>query len=201
MLRVALTGGIGCGKTTVANLFAQRGIPVIDTDVLARELTLPQQPAYHKIIQHFGEHIISADQSLDRKKLAQIVFSDPTQRQWLENLLHPLIREQVEQQIQRLTSPYCIVVIPLLFETNQQHDYNRVLLVDCPPHQQIQRIHARDARSEEEIRQIINAQVTADTRRKGSDEVISNTGALEELDTQVLSLHTRYLELGNKPQM
>lgn len=196
MLRVALTGGIGCGKTTVAELFEKHGVPVIDTDVVARELVLPGQPAWQAVIQHFGNQVVSDNQHIDRKQLAHIVFNDIAERQWLENLLHPLIRDSVKQQIKQLSYPYCIVVIPLLFETAQQSDYDRVLLVDCPRDAQIHRIRERDGRSAEEISQIIQAQVDTETRQSGADDIITNSGSLDELAPVVYNLHQQYLLLG-----
>ncbi len=117
MLVVGLTGGIGSGKSTVANLFAEHGVPIIDTDVLARDLTLPNQPALAAIAQHFGQTVLHPDGSLNRGTLRNIIFANEAERTWLEHLLHPLIRAEIKQQIQNLPSPYCIVVIPLLFET------------------------------------------------------------------------------------
>ncbi len=197
MLRIALTGGIGCGKSTVCELFRERGIPVIDTDVIARELVLPGMPALTKIGDIFGRDLINKNGELDRKKLAGIVFRDDQLKQQLESILHPLIRDEVERQIAELDSPYCIVAIPLLFETGQQKKYPHKLVIDCDPEQQLERTRARDERTTEQIQEIIDAQISRSERLKLADEIIDNRGTAEKLIPQVDALHRKFLKLAN----
>src|SRR5262245_30067916 len=125
MLVIGLTGGIGSGKSTVAKLFAERGVPIIDADIAAREVTTPNQPAFYSIVKHFGQEIVAKDGTLDRSKLRHIIFSDPKQRLWLEHLLHPQIRSKMQHQIANMTTPYCIAVIPLLLEVEFYSFINR----------------------------------------------------------------------------
>lgn len=197
MLNVALTGGIGCGKSTVCNAFADLGVPIIDTDLLARELVAPNQPALHELVEHFGNDILTVDGHLNRTQLANIVFNDSTQRKTLEAILHPRIRKRVETLKRQLKTAYCIVVIPLLFETQQQDQYDHVIVVDCDVSQQIARTHARDGRSEDEIRKIIATQVSRDERRSLADSIIDNNQKESQLKQQVLKLHQHLLELAD----
>ncbi len=193
MLIVGLTGGIGSGKSTVAKLFAEKGITVIDTDQLARDLTLPGQTALNKIIAEFGKNILLPDQTLNRAQLRQQIFTDPSKRRWLEDLLHPLIRAETKRLIESAKSPYCIVVIPLLFETQANPLINRTLVVDATEEQQIKRAKTRDHLSEKEIQAVINTQVTRQHRLNNTDDIISNNGELKDLIDQVEKLHIGYL--------
>ena len=196
MLIIGLTGGIGSGKTAAANLFADLGVPVIDTDIIARELVMPGSPAHAQIVAAFGQTILQADGNLDRQKLRQIVFSSSEQREQLEAILHPLIREQVQQEISALAEPYCIVVIPLLIEKHQHYAFiDRVLVIDLPEELQIQRSCGRDNTSVEEIRKIINTQCDRDTRLAAADDIIENSGSLEQLKISISQLHQKYLAL------
>jgi dephospho-CoA kinase len=137
MLVVGLTGGIGSGKSTVANMFAALGVSVIDADVISREITQSGKPAFNSIIKHFGERLILPDGKLDRSQLRDIIFEDPKQRLWLENLTHPLIRDEMSRQIKNITAPYCIAVIPLLLEVEFYSFINRILVVDASEQKQI----------------------------------------------------------------
>ena len=195
MFVIGLTGGIGSGKSTVATLFLKKGITVIDTDQLAREVIEPDRIAFKKIIDYFGKAILQDSGKIDRAKLRTIVFHNPKQRLWLEKLLHPLIRELMAQHIKEAKSPYCIAVIPLLFETTPNPLINRILVVDSPEPLQIKRVLARDASSEAEIKKIIASQISREKRLKGADDVILNDGLLEDLQLQVDQLHEQYLSL------
>lgn len=195
MLVIGLTGGIGSGKSTAAAFFAEQGVSIIDADLVAREITLPEKPAYLKIIEHFGPAVLLKDETLDRKKLRQIIFTYPNERLWLENLLHPLIREEIENQIQFSISPYCIIAIPLLIETLPYPFIDRILVVDAPESQQIERVALRDHQSFSEIQTILKTQSSRKLRLKKADDVIENNGTLEDLKLQVKKWHQTYLEL------
>lgn len=155
MLKIGLTGGIGSGKSTVATLFSELGIPVIDMDVLAREVVMPGQPALQEIKKYFGDQICDKNDELDRRKLRDIIFSTPDKRTQLEAIIHPRIRQRVKTLVEELTTPYCIIVIPLLFETDRQDDIDRILVVDTRIEDQIQRTMQRDNISENAVRDII----------------------------------------------
>lgn len=198
MLVIGLTGGIGSGKTTVANLFADKGMTIIDTDQIARDLTQPNTLAFKHITQQFGQDVISPDDTLDRSRLRSIVFADPEKRTWLEQLLHPLIRDEVQKQIQSAQSPYCIVVIPLLFETEPNPLIQRVLVVDASVEQQIERAIKRDNTQQAQIESILKTQLPREKRLSLTDDVIKNSGSLDELTEQVNNLHQFYLTLAKR---
>lgn len=195
MLVIGLTGGIGSGKSTVAELFAAKGIAIIDTDLIARDVVKPGQPALKAIVHEFGHDILQPDQSLDRNKLKKIIFSDPAKRQWLEKLLHPLIREHMQNQINQATSPYCIAVIPLLVETLPNPSINRILVIDTSLEEQLKRIATRDQMQENDARAIIDSQISREMRLAAADDHIINNGSLTDLKSQVDSLHQFYLTL------
>jgi len=194
MLRVGLTGGIGSGKSTVAGLFAARGVPVIDADEIARRLTQPGEPAVDEIAATLGVDLIR-DGTLDRRRLAARVFQNSTDRQRLESILHPRIRAAMQEEIKRLTAPYCLLVIPLLIETGQRNLVDRVLVVDVDERTQIDRIRRRDARGDAEIHAILAAQVSRARRLQEADETVTNDGDTAALESQVEALHRKYLEL------
>lgn len=198
MLLIGLTGGIGSGKSTVAQRFAQLGIPVIDADVVARQLVEPGQPALQTIAEQFGSRMLNADGSLNRRALRQQVFANPEQRRQLEAILHPLIRAEMQRQITLLDSPYCILSIPLLIESGWLQSVARVLVVDAPPELQIQRAMQRDHASRETIQAIIDSQVTRQSRLAAADDVITNSGDIASLEAQVDTLHKCYLELARR---
>lgn len=194
MFTVALTGGIGSGKTVVADLFARLGVPVIDTDIIARELVSPGKPALTEIIHAFGREILTAKGELDRAKLARITFSSARMRKQLEAILHPRIHTEIRSRLQKLDSPYAIIVIPLLVETGQIETYNRVLVVDCDEAAQVQRVRERDHRDDEQINAIMQAQSTRAGRLAWADDIIENNGTLPELEQKVARLHQTYLK-------
>jgi dephospho-CoA kinase len=195
MLVIGLTGGIGSGKSTVANLFAKKGIAIIDTDELARELTQPGHETLNKIAMHFGKNILLPDGSLNRKLLRSIIFSDTNQRLWLEQLLHPLIRTEMQLQIEAATSPYCIAIIPLLFETKPNPIIDRILVIDTTEEEQIQRTQQRDQISLEAVQAILHSQVSREHRLVNAADIIHNNGSITDLNQQVDNLHSFYLSI------
>ncbi len=194
-LRIGLTGGIGCGKSTVAEQFFRLGVPVIDTDAIARELVEPGEPALQWIVTRFGEEMLLPDGSLDRAKLRKRVFGDRQARRDLERFLHPLIRAEMRERIRRTDTPYCILEIPLLLESNWTDEVDRILVVDAPPEIQMERILQRGQLSRDEAKQIIASQVDREQRLAAADDVITNDGDPGQLEKQVKQLHTRYQEM------
>lgn len=197
MLSIALTGGIGCGKSTVCDLFAEKGVPVIDTDIISRQLVEPGQAALAQIVSYFGERVLNQQGQLDRSQLADIVFNNEQHRKTLEDILHPLIRQQVKFQMQQFNTPYCIVAVPLLFETGQQAEYSQTLVVDCSRQQQIKRANLRDQRSIAQIKSIINSQLSRQQRLDLADHIIDNSNELADLIKQVDILHDEFLKLAS----
>lgn len=195
MLVIGLTGGIGSGKSTVATLFKNQGVPIIDTDDIARDVVQPEKPAWKKIIAEWGSTILLPTQQLNRSEIKKIIFSDPNKKKWLEALLHPFIRAEVKQQIESLSSSYCIVVIPLLVETQPNPLIDRILVVDASEEQQMHRTQIRDHLSLDEVNAILKTQVSRADRLKAADDVIHNEEDLENLLEQVKKLHGFYLSL------
>ena len=194
-LVIALTGGMGAGKTTVANLFAQHGVPIIDADVIAREMTELGKPAFLDIVDHFQEKILLSNGTLDRKKLSQVIFVHPEERRWLEALLHPLIRSEIERQLMKMSAPYCIIVIPLLFEVKPYSFINRVLVVDTPEHEQVKRVVERDNVTPTHVEAILKSQANREQRATLANDLVINDGILADLQPQVEDLHQMYLKL------
>ena len=194
-LIIGLTGGIAAGKSTVAKLFAELGVEVIDTDQIAREVVQPGSKALLKLCEHFGEQYLDREGNLNRQKLATYVFSNPKERAWLESLLHPLIWEETKQRARNSTSSYSMIAVPLLLETRAWQGVDRVLVVDCPPELQLQRALARDGSKREQVEQVMAAQLPREERLKLADDMINNAETVENLRAQVLTLHRQYLEL------
>jgi dephospho-CoA kinase len=194
-LIIGLTGGLGSGKSSAADRFAFHGVPVIDTDQIARELVQAGQPALQRIAAHFGPDILEADGALNRAALRERVFRDAEERRFLEALLHPLIRTASLERIHSLDTPYCIWVIPLLLETGARADVDRVLLIDSPEWLQLQRVQARDRLEDETIRQILAAQAGRAQRQAIADDIILNDGSQEALQQAVDERHGAYLAL------
>lgn len=193
--RVGLTGGIASGKSAVAALFAALGVPVIDTDEIARAVVAPGEPLLDHIVGRFGPEVLAADGSLDRRRLRDIVFADPAARAALERLTHPAIREEVDRRSAAAGGPYQIIAIPLLVETNARAGLDRVLVVDCSEELQLRRVQARDGSTRAQAEAILAAQATRARRLAAADDVISNEGELSALRDAVEQLHARYLGL------
>jgi dephospho-CoA kinase len=198
IFRVGLTGGIASGKSTVAKFFAAVGVPIIDTDQVAREVVEPGQPPLERLVERFGRAILTADGHLDRPKLREIVFSDPRARADLEALTHPAIGTAVEAWSAVADGPYQILILPLLVEKNLAAHVDRVLVVDCSEELQIRRLQARDGSTVEQARAILNAQTSRTARLKSAHDVIQNEGDLSSVRDQVSALHARYLELSGQ---
>jgi len=195
MLKVGLTGGIGCGKSTVAKIFADLHVPVLDADEIAHRLVEKGQPALAQIQQAFGTAILNPDGSLDRKALRERIFSNLKQKQQLESILHPLIYKTLQAELEQLIAPYCIISIPLLFETDMTHFVDRILVIDCPVETQLERVKVRDGLSIERIQSIIDSQVSRTFRKAKADDLIDNSDTDYRLAEQVKKLHNLYLSI------
>ncbi|WP_305830263.1 dephospho-CoA kinase [Photobacterium leiognathi] len=195
-LVIGLTGGIGSGKTTVANLFADTyGIDIIDADIVAREVVEPNTFGLNAIIEKYGKEILLEDGTLNRAKLRDAIFSQPELKTWLNNLLHPLIREKMQQDINQSQSPYCLLVVPLMVENNLQTMTHRLLVVDVDEQVQIERTQQRDNVSIEQIKNILASQASREQRLDAADDVITNNGDNKALVSQVEQLHLQYLKM------
>lgn len=192
---VGLTGGIGSGKSEVSRRFETHGITVVDADIVAREVVKPYTPALNAIALHFGSHILSIDQTLNRSELRNIIFANPAEKKWLENLLHPIIRTEILSQLTASNSIYTILSSPLLLETDQYLLSDRILVIDADEQLQIARASARDSNSVEQIKKIMATQLTQSQRNAKADDIIYNNGNLTELDMQVHKLHQYYFAL------
>lgn len=192
--RVGLTGGIGCGKSTAADMFAELGADLIDTDVISHALTAPGGGAMQPIEEAFGRDYVRADGSLDRARMRSLVFSDPAAKGRLEAILHPLIRAEAERRMQASATPYAILVVPLLFETGAYREVlDRVLVVDCDESRQIARATARSQLSEEDVRRIMGAQLPRAERLRQAHDVLSNDDDIKTLRAKVQDLHRQYV--------
>jgi len=194
-LRIGLTGGIASGKSTVADLFAQLGVPVLDTDLIARQIVEPAQPTLARVVEAFGPGVLGPDGRLDRPALRARVFSDPAARRRLEEILHPAIRAELARQSATAGGVYQVLVIPLLVEGGQVDTVDRVLVVDCPVETQLERLTARDGETAESALKIIASQASREARLAAADDVVVNAGRPEDLATQVASLDSRYRSL------
>lgn len=195
MLKVGLTGGIGSGKSTVSALFAEMGVPIVDADLIARQLVEPGQPALHQLRSAFGDEILNQDGSLNRSKLREFAFSNVIHKQQLDDIMHPLIYKQMELQVSDVSSVYCILAIPLLLESAKKYAVDRVLVVDCPEQTQLQRVLERDNVSQEQALAIMAAQADRQHRLAAADDIIHNDGSVAHLAEQVKNLHNSYLLL------
>ena len=195
MLKIGLTGGIGCGKTTVSNLFSALHVPIIDADDIAHDLVKPGSYALIEIIKVFGNDYLLPDGQLNRTKLRELIFTNTHAKQQLETIIHPLIFKEIKAKLQRLNHAYCIISIPLLFETNMAIIADRILVVDCLEEQQIERVQKRTTMNIEQIQAIINSQIARDIRLSKADDVINNTGMESSLIDQVKTLHNMYISL------
>ncbi|MCH9026252.1 MAG: dephospho-CoA kinase [Proteobacteria bacterium] len=195
MFRVGLTGGIACGKTTVADLFAALGAHIIDTDELARDVVEPGEPALESVIEHFGSSILNDDGRLNRRALRRLVFSDPEKRHLLEQILHPAIRQRMIESSAIVRGPYQVLVIPLLVESHSDGHVDRVLVVDCDEEVQIRRLMNRDHESRENAENMLAAQISRQDRLDHADDIIDGGSSLEALQKRVKQLDQYYREL------
>ena len=197
-LIIGLTGGIGSGKTTVANEFAKLGISIVDADVIAREVVAVGSAGLAKLTQHFGEEILTSDGTLNRASLREIIFSNETERLWVNQLLHPMIRTQMLEQCQAAASPYALMVVPLLFENGLDKLVSSTLVVDVPPELQLRRTSQRDGVSASQVQRIIDSQISREQRLAQANDIITNSGDLSELHQQITQLHTKYCAMATQ---
>jgi dephospho-CoA kinase len=197
---VALTGGIGSGKSTIANAFAALGVPLIDADRIAREVVEPGSPALQRIVERHGPDILTDQGALNRARLREIIFQSPEEKSWLNNLLHPLINARTQQLKALTTAPYLLWVVPLLVENGLQRQADRVLVVDVDEATQIARTIQRDGIDLQQAKNILSAQATRSARLAVADDVINNSGAPADALPQVAALHQRYLTLAATQQ-
>jgi dephospho-CoA kinase len=191
---IGLTGGIGSGKTTVANIFSEFGVELIDADIIARDIVKKGSPALIAIIAYFGEKFIQNDGQLNRSLLRKHIFANNSDKLWLNNLLHPLIREQIVTQIKASSSPYCIIVAPLLVENKLNPLVDRVLVVDVKESTQLARTTERDNNVKEQVQAIINSQVSRQVRQDNADDILNNDDCtMDKLKVSVTQLHQKYL--------
>lgn len=194
MLKVGLTGGIGAGKTVASDYFEKLGVPVIDTDVIARELVTPGSPALQDIIAAFGKSVLTDRNELDRKSLGREVFSDPSKKAQLESILHPRIKREALRRVQQCDAPYCVLVIPLLIETDFVDLVDKVLVIDAPASKRVDWVTRRDGLSQSEVNKRLDAQTSRQERLARADYVIVNDGSISDLEANVLRLHEQILQ-------
>ena len=195
MLKIGLTGGIGSGKTTIADLFSELDVPVIDADTIAREVVASGSQALEQIRLSFGERVIAADGSLDRSAMRELIFADTEQKRKLEAIVHPKVRQSILKRVASLDASYCIISVPLLVESGMVKLVDRVLVVDCPVEIQIQRVTKRDRLDETIVRAIIASQASREQRKALADDLIDNASPDSMLAEQVKKLHNLYLYL------
>jgi dephospho-CoA kinase len=193
--RVGLTGGIASGKSLIAGMFADKGVPVIDTDLIAREVVQPGMPALAEIAREFGPEVIDIDGALDRRRLRELVFADDDRRRKLEEILHPRIRDAAIEQSGSAGGPYQVIVVPLLVGSPMQKLMDRILVIDCDVETQVRRLQERDGESAAQARRMIAAQASREERLAIADDVVENDGSIPETARQVDELHTLYLGL------
>lgn len=199
---VGLTGGIGSGKSTIADLFMELGVPVVDADEVSRRLVEKGSPLLSKIATHFGADILTNGGELNRSKLREIIFNRPEQKNWLNALLHPAINEEMQRQLQAQQAPYVLFVVPLLIENNLMSLCDRILIIDVSPQTQLERATKRDKNQRELIQQIMNSQVSREKRLTFADDIINNDEDFaqngDHIKQKVLELHHRYLQLAQQ---
>ncbi|MBD9359088.1 dephospho-CoA kinase [Methylomonas fluvii] len=195
MLKIGLTGGIGSGKSTVCRLFAEFGVPIVDADLIARQLVETGQPALSLIAKSFGQQMLNQDGSLNRARLRDAVFTDADKKRELDGIMHPLVYAQIAAEVNTLTADYCIIAVPLLLESKNPYVVDRVLLIDCPVDVQIARVTARDKLTRQQVQAIIDSQMSRQDRLSKADDVIENIAGPEQLAEQVKRLHNSYILL------
>ena len=192
---VGLTGGIGSGKSAAANFFQNEGITVIDADGLSREVIEEGTPGFASIVEYFGSKIIDSDGSINREHLRKEIFDDGKKKKLLESIIHPLVRELMVKKIAASKSPYSIVMVPLIFETNSMSNYNRILVIDCDPKLQLERALLRDNNSKAQIQKIMDSQCSREERISIANDIIPNNDSLENLKIRSIAMHKFYLGL------
>ena len=195
MLRIGLTGGIASGKSTVCKIFSELGVPIIDADMISHKLVGKGKPALKYIKDVFGDGIINENGELDRNQMRNIIFNDQKSRKQLENILHPLIFNEIERVISKLINPYCIICIPLLLETKSENKIDRILVIDIPEGMQIKRAVLRDNSNVMDINKIIDVQVSREERLKAADDIIVNDGDMIKLRNKIYELNNEYTRL------
>jgi dephospho-CoA kinase len=195
--RVALTGGIASGKTTVANMFAELGAVLIDTDIIARDVVAKGTAGLEQVVDKFGSTVVDADGKLDRRALRGVVFADREKRLALEGILHPLIRAEAERQMDTRSGPYQVIIVPLLVESPLKERVDRILVVDCSEERQLARLLSRDVETEEQARRMIAAQSSREDRLALADDVITNDADIALTRQQVANTHQAYLALAS----
>ncbi|MGO2130987.1 MAG: dephospho-CoA kinase [Pseudoalteromonas prydzensis] len=195
---LGLTGGIGSGKSAVSAMFEQHNIMVVDADIIARQVVAPNSEGLAAISEHFGAQVLNPDGSLNRAELREVIFADTTEKAWLNNLLHPLIREKILTDLHSANSAYVMLVAPLLFENGLEQYCNRTLVIDVPVEIQLKRTIARDSISEQQARSIIAAQMSREDKLNRADDVIDNNRSLAQVAIAIQQLHEQYLALAAK---
>ena len=198
VLTIALTGGIGSGKTSVASIFESLSVPIIDSDKISKEIILPGKPCFTDIVNEFGEEILTNEGTIDRHKLRDIIFSNDKARIKLENITHPIIFKNIDIQISLINYSYCLVIVPLLIETKSVKYFDKILLVDTHKNIQFERVSKRDSMSPTLLRKIIKIQATRSERLKYADDVIENNNEIEGLNEYINILHKKYLILSKE---
>ena len=194
---VGLTGGIGSGKSAAANFFMDLGIDIIDADLVAKNALKKNSKGYNLFIEKFGNKYLDNKKNINRELLRKDIFSNQINKDILENIVHPIVYDEILDFIANKQSPYCVVMVPLIFETNSSKNYDRILLIDCDTETQIARSSKRDNQNPIDINKIISKQATRDERLSIADDIILNTSSLKDLYNNVLKIHIKYLELLN----
>ena len=197
-LTIALTGGIGSGKTSIASIFKSLGVPIIDSDTISKEIILPGKPCFKDIVNEFGEEILTNKGTIDRYKLRDIIFNNDKARIKLENITHPIIFKNIDIQTSLINYPYCLVIVPLLIETKSVKYFDKVLLVDTFKNIQFERVSKRDSMSPTLLKKIIKIQATRSERLKYADDIIENNNEIGNLNEHINILHKKYLTLSKE---
>ena len=198
VLTIALTGGIGSGKTSIASIFKNLGVPIIDSDTISKEIILPGKPCFKDIVNEFGEEILTNKGTIDRYKLRDIIFNNDKARIKLENITHPIIFKNIDIQTSLINYPYCLVIVPLLIETKSVKYFDKVLLVDTFKNIQFERVSKRDSMSPTLLKKIIKIQATRSERLKYADDIIENNNEIGNLNEYINILHKKYLTLSKE---
>jgi len=197
VLTIALTGGIGSGKTSIASIFKSLGVPIIDSDTISKEIILPGKPCFKDIVNEFGEEILTNKGTIDRYKLRDIIFNNDKARIKLENIIHPVVFKNIDTEISLINYPYCLVIIPLLIETKSTERFDRILVIDALESLQFERIVKRDDISPILIKKIIKTQVKRKERLRYANDIIVNNDKIINLNKSINTLHKKYLGLSN----